>query len=483
MTIAHEAAPSPHPPELIPEDHVIVLFGATGDLARRKLLPGLFRLARAGLLPERFRIVATSRGAMSDDEFRAFAYQSITQFTRVIPDEEVWNDFASLITYVDASDPDALEPAVAAAEAEIGDDVRRLHYLSVPPAAAPSIVRSLGASGLADRSRVIMEKPFGSDLATARTLNETVHTVLDEEQIYRIDHFLGKETVQNILALRFANPIFELLWNRQFIDHIQIDVPETLSIGTRAEFYEATGAYRDMIVTHLLQVLGFVAMEPPASFDSAALVAETSRVFDALAPIHPDDVVFGQYHGYLDAPGVEPGSQTETFVALRAFVDNERWAGVPFYLRTGKCLAEGRRVVTIAMKREPHAAIGDESVAGDFQRELVFDLADPGHIETRFLVKTPGPTMTLAPAPFTFRYEDSFAVSNQLEAYERLIHDALIGDRTLFTASRGIERLWEVSAPVLDAQPTVHTYEVGSWGPEAVHDLIAPHAWHLPEDR
>jgi len=480
MTVIEDTTPGSHPPELIPDDHVVVLFGATGDLARRKLLPGLFRLARAGLMPERFRIVATSRGRMSDHEFRAFAYQAITQFTRVIPDEDVWNEFASLITYVDASDPDALAPAVTAAEQAIGGEPSLLHYLSVPPAAAPAIVRMLGEQGLADRARVIMEKPFGSDLETARALNGTVHSVLEEEQIFRIDHFLGKETVQNILALRFANPIFELLWNREFVDHIQIDVPETLSIGTRAEFYEATGAYRDMIVTHLLQVLGFVAMEPPASFEAAVLLHETAKVFDAIAPLDPSDVVRGQYEGYLDAPGVEPGSQTETFVALRVFVQNERWDGVPFYLRTGKCLAEGRRVVTIGLKSRPHLEIGDEE--DHLSRELVFDLGDPGSVTTRFLVKAPGPTMSLKPAPFAFHYEDAFLVSNQLEAYERLIHDALIGDRTLFTGSRGIERLWEVSAPVLDEPSPLHTYERGSWGPDAIHDLIAPRTWHLPQD-
>jgi glucose-6-phosphate 1-dehydrogenase len=257
-------------------------------------------------------------------------------------------------------------------------------------------------------------------------------------------------------------------------------VPETLSIGTRAEFYEATGAFRDMIVTHLLQVLGFVAMEPPASFDADALVHETSKVFDSIAPIRPEDVVRGQYRGYLDEPGVVAGSQTETFVALRAYVENERWAGVPFYLRTGKRLAEGRRVVTIGIKDQPHRKIASED--GFPSRELVFDLGEPGSISTQFLVKAPGPTMTLAPAPFSFHYDDSFVISNQLEAYERLIHDALIGDRTLFTRSDGIERLWEVSAPVLEGSSPLHLYEPGSWGPDAIHELIGPHRWHLPEE-
>jgi glucose-6-phosphate 1-dehydrogenase len=271
-----------------------------------------------------------------------------------------------------------------------------------------------------------------------------------------------------------------MLWNRDFIDHIQIDVPETLSIGTRAEFYEATGAYRDMIVTHLLQVLGFVAMEPPDSLDAHALLHETSKVFDAIAPLRAEDVIRGQYEGYLSEPGVTPGSQTETFVAMRAFVENGRWEGVPFYLRTGKRLAETRRVVTIGIKDPPESALMRN---GFPPREFVFDLGEPGSISTHFLVKEPGPTMRLAPAPFAFRYDDSFVISNQLEAYERLIHDALIGDRTLFTGSKGIERLWEVSQPVLDNPSPMHSYEPGSWGPAAIDELVAPRRWHLPDGR
>ena len=481
MTPGNAHARATQPPELTPDDHVIVLLGATGDLARRKLLPGLFRLAKAGLLPERFRVVATSRQRMSAEEFRGFAYQAVTRFTGVIPDERFWSDFAALFSYVDANEAGALAPAVREAERAVGTQPRRLHYLSVPPAAVPGIVQTLGEDGLTDRARVIMEKPYGSDLESARALNETVHEVLDEDQIYRIDHFLGRETVQNILALRFANPVFQLTWNRQFVDHVQIDVPETLSIGSRAEFYEATGAFRDMIVTHLLQVLGFIAMEPPESLAADALADASSRVFDALAPLRREDVVRGQYRGYLDEPGVAADSCTETFVALRAFVENERWAGVPFYLRTGKRLAEERRIVSIGMKAAAQNAITSD--AGFPPRELVFDLGEPGSISTRFLVKAPGPTMRLAPAPFIFRYDDSFQISNQLEAYERLIHDALIGDRTLFTRSDGIERLWEVAAPVLADPPPMDPYDPGSWGPDAIDELIAPRRWHLPEHR
>jgi glucose-6-phosphate 1-dehydrogenase len=479
MSLMSDLAPPAHPPDLVPADHVIVLFGATGDLARRKLLPGLFRLAKAGLLPRRFGIVATSRGEMTDDEFRAFAYDAVSEFSRSSPAEQAWARFAAALSYRDAGDVTSVVHAVHHAERSLGGQVRRLHYLSVPPAAAPGIVRMLGASGLTERARVIMEKPFGSDLATARSLNGLVHEVLGERQIFRIDHFLGKETVQNILALRFANPIFELIWNRNFIDYVQIDVPETLSIGSRAAFYEATGAFRDMVVTHLLQVLGFVAMEPPESLHADALVHETTRVFDALAPLRREDVVRGQYIGYLDEPGVAADSTTETFVALRAEVDNVRWKGVPFYLRTGKCLAEGRRVVTIGIKDGRYELPGPRD--GFPPRELVFDLGEPGSISTHFLVKAPGPKLTLATAPFAFHYEDSFRMANQLEAYERLIHDALMGDRTLFTSSKGIERLWEVAEGVLGDPPPVHPYSSGSWGPDEARGLIAPHRWHLPE--
>jgi glucose-6-phosphate 1-dehydrogenase len=322
-----------------------------------------------------------------------------------------------------------------------------------------------------------MEKPFGVDLDSARELNETVHAVFDESQIFRIDHFLGKETVQNILALRFANGLFEPVWNANHVDHVQIDVPETLSIGSRAGFYEGTGAFRDMIVTHLFQVLGFVAMEPPTSLDARALTDEKVKAFQALKPLDPARAVRGQYEGYLQEEGVDPGSDTETFVALEAEIENARWSGVPFYLRTGKQLAEGRRVITIAFKEPPKRMF--PIVDGLTRNELVFEVAEPGGISARFLAKVPGPTLELAPASMEFRYADSFCSQNQLEAYERLIHDALIGDRTLFTSAPGIERLWEVATPLLEHPPQVQPYAPGSWGPPAIDELIAPRSWQL----
>jgi glucose-6-phosphate 1-dehydrogenase len=465
---------------LVPEDHVIVLFGATGDLARRKLLPGLFRLAAAGLMPERYRIVATSRAELDGAGFVEFARDANLEFGRHPDLNGAWSSFARNLSYVE-TDAAPLAAAVEAAERELGGSPRRLHYLSIPPVAFGSVVQTLGSTGLAEGSRVVLEKPFGTDLATARALNRTVHSVFPEEDVFRIDHFLGKETVQNILALRFANGVFEPVWNRDHIEHIQIDVPETLSIGTRGEFYEETGAFRDMIVTHLLQVLGFVAMEPPTSFAATALLNETAKVFESLKPIRPDDVVLGQYFGYRDEPGVVPDSNVETFVAARVEIDNWRWAGVPFFLRTGKRMAESRRLLTIAFRDPPRRMFGAEN--GFAPNELVFDLGDPGGIRASFLAKVPGPTMQLAPAHLRLEHDSAFPVENHLEAYERLIHDALLGDRTLFTRSDGIERLWEVSEAVLDERPPVHFYAPGSWGPSAaVRDLISPGRWRLPEN-
>jgi glucose-6-phosphate 1-dehydrogenase len=328
---------------------------------------------------------------------------------------------------------------------------------------------------------VIMEKPFGHDFESAKELNALLHSVFDESQIFRIDHFLGKEAVQNVLALRFANGLYEPIWNRTNIEYVQIDVPETLSIGTRAGFYEGTGAYRDMIVTHLLQLLSFVAMEPPAGLTADHLVTEKMKVFETIQPIGPDHVVRGQYDGYRDVEGVAADSDTETFVAVKVEIDSWRWAGVPFFLRTGKCLAESRHLVTLDL-REPPMRMFPGEVTHQGANQLVFDFAEPGEITADFQAKVPGPTMELGAARMTFRYEDSFCADRQLEAYERLIHDAMIGDSTLFTRADGIERLWEVSMPALNDPNPVIRYEPGSWGPEEAQELIEPFMWRLPEE-
>jgi glucose-6-phosphate 1-dehydrogenase len=471
-----------------PGDHVIILFGATGDLAKRKLLPGLFRLAAAGLLPERYQIIGTApiANALSEADFRVHAREAVAQFGTIKPAGDQWQQFESSLHFgpADPADPAALVAAVARADGEIGGKPRRLFHLAVPPAAFGSVIKMIGATGLAQgASRVIVEKPFGTDLASAQALNAEIHSVFDESQVFRIDHFLGKESVDNILALRFANGLFEPIWNRTHISYVQIDVPETLSIEGRAGFYEKTGAYRDMVVTHLLQVLGILAMEPPSSLSAKALRDEKAKVFESIPPIDARHVVRGQYEGYRNEPGVAPDSQTETFVALRAEVDNWRWAGVPFCLRTGKCLGASRQLVTLGFRHPTMRMFpvdpGD-ALAGR-GNELVIDFADPGSITAQFLAKEPGPQMRIGAANMTFRYADSFCAANDLEGYERLILDAMLGDQALFTRSDGIERLWEISMPLLDNPPAVEPYQPGSWGPDSVRRITAPHRWHLPE--
>jgi glucose-6-phosphate 1-dehydrogenase len=464
--------------------HVIVLFGATGDLAQRKLLPGLMRLSIAGLVPE-CRIVGTSLDDVDTDGFRDLARRAFEKHSSHEISDEQWSDFERMLSFVgQQAGTSGLARAVADAEAALGGNCRRLHYLSVPPAAALGVVRQLGEAGLVDRARIIMEKPFGTDLASARKLNASLHETFAEEQIFRIDHFLGKEAALNILAFRFANGLFEPIWNRIHIDHIQIDVPETLALDARVAFYEQTGAYRDMVVTHLFQVLAFMAMEPPTELAPKAISEEKNKVFRSLLPVRPGDVVRGQYEGYRDEPGVGRYSETETFIALRCEIDNWRWAGVPFFLRTGKRMAEGARIISIAFREPPKSMFPPGSgVGGQGPDHLTFDLADASKLSLSFYGKRPGPGLTLDKLSLQFALHETGRESDVLEAYERLIYDAMSGDHTLFTAAEGIERLWELSAPLLENRPPVRMYPPGSWGPNAIHQLIAPHAWRLPFER
>lgn len=464
--------------------HVIVLFGASGDLARRKLLPGLFHLSRAGLVPD-CRIVGTSLDDLDEERFRAFARAACDEFASRSVGADEWAAFAPKLRFVGSGEGAAgLAAAVAAAEAELGGTPRRLHYLSVPPAAARAVVSMLGEAGLVARSRIIMEKPFGVDLASSRGLNAFVHQTFTEDQIFRIDHFLGKEAAQNILAFRFANGLFEPIWNRDHIDHVQIDVPETLGLEMRAAFYETTGAYRDMVVTHLFQVLAFMAMEPPTALEPRAISEEKNKVFRSMRPIQPSQVVRGQYGGYRDEPGVAPHSETETFIALRCEIDNWRWAGVPFFLRTGKKLAEGARIISIAFREPPKSMFpADSGVGAHGPDHLTFDLADASKLSLSFYGKRPGPGMKLDKLSLQFALHETGRQADVLEAYERLIYDAMSGDHTLFTSADGIERLWELSTPLLEAPPPVRPYAPGSWGPNAIHQLVAPYAWRLPFER
>ena len=467
-----------------PDDHVIVMFGATGDLARRKLLPGLFRLAAAGLMPDRYQIVGSARRGLTGEQFREHARQAVADFGTIKPEGDAWDAFQRSLSFASAEPgrTEALAAAVGRAEREIGGALARLCHLAVPPAAFESTLATLSAAGLAAGSRVIIEKPFGTDLASARELNQKVHALFSEPQVFRIDHFLGKESVGNILAFRFANGLFEPVWNRNHIAYVQIDVPETLSIEGRADFYDHTGAYRDMIVTHLFQVLGFVAMEPPTSLDARHLRDETAKVFDAVRPIDIAHVVRGQYAGYTGESGVAEGSGTETMAAVRAEVNNWRWAGVPFLLRSGKRLAASRQVITLGFHQPPLRMfpLSRDAVQGGRRNEIVIDFADPGSITTSFLAKEPGATMRLGTAELTFRYADSFGAALGLEGYERLLLDAMLGDQSLFTRADAIERLWEISAPLLEHPPAVQPYAPGSWGPQPTLDhLAAPYHWHL----
>ncbi len=469
------------------QPHVIVLFGATGDLARRKLLPGLLRLFEAGLLKDSC-IIGTSLQDLGQEEFLDLARAACEEFGKGDIDDVRWAPYARMLSYVPQSaGASALADAVRRAEDQLGRDgeeVRRLHYLSVPPKAALDVVRDLDEAKLVERSRIVMEKPFGVDLETAQDLNARVHEVFAENQVFRIDHFLGKEAAQNILAFRFANGLFEPIWNRNFIDHVQIDVPETLGLEGRTAFYETTGAYRDMVVTHLMQVLAFMAMEPPTSLAPDPISDEKTKVFRSMRPIEPHNVVRGQYAGYRGKEEVADDSDTETFVALKVEIDNWRWAGVPFFLRTGKKLAEGARIISIAFKEPPLSMFpAGSNVGTQGPDHLTFDLADQSRMSLSFYGKRPGPGMKLEKMSMQFATHETSSSRGVLEAYERLIHDAMRGDHTLFTTAEGIETLWAKSIPLLQSPPPVRSYAPGSWGPNAIHQLIAPRAWRLPFER
>ncbi|WGX95559.1 glucose-6-phosphate dehydrogenase [Nocardioides sp. L-11A] len=460
--------------------HVLVLFGATGDLASRKLFPGLYRLAAAGRLPEHVEVIGSGRHSPgSDDDFRSQVRDALTEFVGDV-DESVAGPLLARTRFVASSADDGTELARAVAEAEdrilascgcLLGDVRRLLYLSVPPGAVKGMVGMLGREDLVDRSRLVAEKPFGTDLATARELHEVLCSAFAEDQVFRIDHFLGKEAVQNILALRFANGLFEPAWNRHSIESVQIDVPERLTVEGRGSFYEGTGCLRDMVTTHLAQLLGFVALEDPHAFRASAIRAAKAATFSAVRPLDPERVVFGQYDGYRAEPDVAADSEVETFVAAEMWIDNDRWRDVPFYLRTGKALAEGNRTITVRFRDPRHRWLKPEGGGIPEPNELVIELADQPRVAIDVRAKRPGPDMALVEGVFRLDLVDDVPGADPLEAYERLLLDVMRGDRTLFISSEEVDRLWEIFQPVLDRRPTTEPYACGTWGPASALEL------------
>ncbi|MDT5069112.1 MAG: glucose-6-phosphate 1-dehydrogenase [Mycobacterium sp.] len=463
-----------------PGPHVFVLFGATGDLAKRKLFPALYRLAAASRLPQDYAIIGSGRHSPgSDDEFRAKVRSELEEFVDD-PDTKVVEDLLGRLSFQtsDGDDGKDLAAAVHEARTRLGEDSRTLIYLSIPPKATQAMIGMLGREDMTDDARVVVEKPFGTDLESSRELDAALKDVISEDQVYRIDHFLGKEAVQNILAMRFANGLIEPAWNRDNVVSVQIDVPEELTAEGRGAFYESTGCFRDMISTHLCQVLGFVAMEPPVHLDPTALRNEKAKVFAAMRPLNPERVVFGQYEGYREEDGVAEDSEVETFVALETFVDTERWQGVPFLLRTGKALGATRRTVTLTFRTPPMGRFGDSDYGPN---QLMLELSDSPEFAVSLMAKRPGPRMELVPLTFHLDVADEDPDDVPLEAYERLLLDVMHGDQTLFTRADEVDRLWEICQPVLDSPPPTLPYARGSWGPQEAIALAGPQGWHLPD--
>ncbi len=478
----------------------LTVFGASGDLTKRLLMPTLYHLAKAGLLPDAFAILGVARSPQSQDEFRAHIKEAIETFAGVKPDPEIVAWLLARAHYF-AGDIDSREAYGGLSEllGRIERDYKTqgncLFYLATPPDAFAPIVRHLGEAGLASEDghwrRIVIEKPFGSDLASARKLNREIRAVFAEQQIYRIDHYLGKETVQNIMALRFANGLFESLWNRDRIDHVQITVAETLSVEGRGNFYDATGALRDMVPNHLFQLLSLVAMEPPVRFDANSVRAEKAKLLRAVQQISPEaamrDAVRGQYGAgaagdkkiaaYRQAKGVAPGSATETYVALRLMIDNWRWAGVPFYLRTGKALAARQTEVAIKFKEAPFTLFRETPVERLVQNFIIIRIQPDEGIALQFNAKVPGPRLLLDGVRMDFKYKDYFETAPST-GYETLLYDCMIGDSTLFQQAEEVESAWSIVQPILDdwheaPARDLALYPAGSDGPAEADDLLA----------
>jgi glucose-6-phosphate 1-dehydrogenase len=466
----------------------IVIFGASGDLTQRKLIPALFSLFRKGRLPVNFQVVGTARTAIDDNAFRAAARAGIDKYAEYPFKDEEWAKFAERLFYIATESTPApdLRPLAAQLHFMEGGAANRLYYLSTPPSIYADLIADMGEAGMIGEGegwrRVIIEKPFGSDLKSAQALNHAVHQTLDEKQIYRIDHYLGKETVQNMLVFRFANSIFEPIWNRNYIDHVQITVAEKVGVEHRGKFYDQVGVLRDMFQNHLLQLLTLVAMEPPASFQADAQRNERVKVLSAVRPINGKDVrdntVRGQYLGYRNEEGVAPNSQMPTYAALRLFIDNWRWHGVPFYLRSGKALKAKNTEIIIQFKRPPHVMFPMPPEQVLTPNMLALSLQPNEGIHLRFEAKVPDTTATMRSVDMDFHYEESFGARAIPEAYERLILDALHGDAALFTRNDQIELSWALMDPIIAGWQSPHApplaiYEQGTWGPYQADELLA----------
>jgi glucose-6-phosphate 1-dehydrogenase len=488
--------------ERVPDPALLVLFGATGDLAHRKVVPALFQLWRTNLLPPEFTLVAVGRRPYDDEAFRAGLRASLEQFSRVLPIETaVWEAFAARITYhrgdfADAGLYDGLSTRLDELDEERGTQGNRVFYLATQPSAFAEIIGGLGRAGLDHEHhgggwrRIVVEKPFGRDLGSAIRLNREVGKVFRESQVYRIDHYLGKETVRNILVFRFGNGIFEPIWHRRYVDHVQITVAESIGVEKRGSFYEEAGASRDFLQNHLMQLLALVAMEPPAAFDADALRDEKVKVLRAIEPMAPAEVaanvVRGQYGpgwvsgesvaGYRAEPEVDPASETETYIAARLFIDDWRWAGVPFYLRAGKRLPKRATEIAVQFKQVPHALFRESSTAPEANLLALRIQPDEG-ILLRFAAKVPGLGVDVRSVNMDFTYGSAFSVDSP-DAYETLILDALLGDAALFTRADEVEKAWAIVTPINDAwadgpPPAFPDYAAGSWGPDAADALLA----------
>jgi glucose-6-phosphate 1-dehydrogenase len=498
----------------IPAPATIIIFGASGDLTERKLIPALYTLEIEGHLPPCYAVVGVARTEFDDDGFRQHLKAGAMEYARLGgsatpgPEDAAWDRFAQHLHYVqiDYDDPatyTALAERCACLDTACETCGNHLFYLATPPQLYPVIVAQLGAAGLnhspSGYARIIIEKPFGRDLVSARALNQQVHEVFEESQVYRIDHFLGKETVQNLLAFRFANAIFEPIWNRNYVDHVQITSTETVGVGQRAGYYERAGVLRDMVQNHLLQLLTLTAIEPPAAFNAKFLRDEKVKVLQAVRPMRPEDVpantVRGQYRGYRDEKGVRTGSTTATFAALRLHIDNWRWHGVPFYLRSGKCLASKMTEITVEFKDVPHRLFPKKKDGAPHANFLSFCIQPDEGMQLRIEAKVPGLGMHMRSVEMNFRFDEEFGQAALPDAYERLLLDAMTGDASLFARADEIELSWQIIDPIqagwdqdagdaegalaagawsVDTAPPLEFYEQNSWGPAGAQRLLAP---------